>query len=345
MKLRFKPYPLRLKHTFTVATCSRDTTPDVLVELEHEGKIGYGEASMPPYLGESIQSVISFLQQVDLSSFHDPVSQCEEILHYIDQLAPGNCAAKASVDIALHDLTGKILGKPLHQLWGLDISRQVLTTYTIGIDTEDVVRQKVREVNGQFGRLKIKVGIPGDHELIQAIRKETQVPITVDANQGWTDREKALDEILWLASQGCIMVEQPLPKDRLSDIAWISERSPLPIIADESVKRLPDVQRLAGAFSGINIKLMKCTGLSEARKMIAEAKRLDMQIMLGCMTETSCAVSAIAQLSPLADFADLDGNLLIGNDPFEGVRVKNGFIELNELPGIGIKELAMSDNH
>lgn len=337
MKLRYKPYPLQLKHTFTVATCSRDTTPDVLVEIEHEGLTGYGEASMPPYLGETIPSVMGFLQQVDLSGFHDPEQELEEILEYIDQLAPGNCAAKAAIDIALHDLIGKIHQLPLHQLWGLDPSRKVLTTYTIGIDTEEMVRQKVREVAGQFGRLKIKVGIPGDHELVQAIRQETQVPITVDANQGWKDREKALDEIHWLASQGCIMVEQPLPKDRLEDIAWITARSPLPIIADESVQRLSDVQRLADSFSGINIKLMKCTGLNEARKMIAEAQRLKMQIMLGCMTETSCAVSAIAQLSPLSDFADLDGNLLISNDPFEGMKIQDGYVSLNDLPGIGVR--------
>lgn len=342
MKITFRPYPLLLSHTFTVATCSRTTTPDVLLELEHEGLTGYGEASMPPYLGESIDSVMSFLGKVDLSGFNDPM-QIDEIMNYVDSIAPGNCAAKAAVDIALHDLMGKVLGQPLHHLWDLDSSATPLTTYTIGIDTEDVVKQKVREVEGRFGRLKIKVGVPGDHDLVKAIRSVTDLPLTVDANQGWNDREKALDEINWLASQGCIMVEQPLPKTQLADLAWLTARSPLPVVADESVQRLSDLPRIADSFSGINIKLMKCTGLNEARKMIAEAKRLDLKVMLGCMTETSCAVSAAAQLSPLADFADLDGNLLISNDPFEGMKVIDGKITLNGQPGIGVIKLKMNN--
>ena len=346
MKINFRPYPLQLKHTFAVATCTRTSTPDVLVELEHDGTTGYGEASMPPYLGETTDSVCRFLAQVDLSPFRDPM-QTDEILSYIDGIAPGNCAAKASLDIALHDLQGKIAGQTAREMlatrhelpdeWASDAP--LATTYTIGIDTEDVVRQKVREVAGQFRRLKIKVGVPGDHELVQAIRRETDLPLTVDANQGWTDREKALDEINWLASVGCIMVEQPLPKHNLTDLAWLTARSPLPIVADESVQRLGDVARLADSFSGINIKLMKCTGLNEAAKMIREAKRVGLKVMLGCMTETSCAVSAAAQLSCYADFADLDGNLLIANDPFEGMKIVDGYISLNDLPGIGVKPI------
>ncbi len=345
MKLYYRPYPLQLTHTFTVATCSRTTTPDVLVELEHDGVIGYGEASMPPYLGESIESVCQFLNQVDLSSFNDPM-QTDEILEYIDRLMPGNCAAKASIDIALHDLQGKIKGQSVRELLAqrtfdnhpaLKITKTLLpTTYTIGIDTEEVVQQKVREVEGRFRRLKIKVGVPGDHELVQAIRKVTDLPLTVDANQGWTDRTKALDEIEWLASQGCIMVEQPLPKQNLKDLEWLTARSPLPIVADESIQRLCDVQRIADSFSGINIKLMKCTGLNEASKMIKEAQRLGLKIMLGCMTETSCAVTAAAQLSAFADFADLDGNLLISNDPFDGMKIIDGYITLNNEPGLGL---------
>lgn len=339
MRIIFEPYPLQLKHTFTVATCSRTHTPDVLVTIEHNGLRGYGEASMPPYLGESIESVMDFLKKVDLSGFSDP-TQITEIMAYVEQIAPGNCAAKASIDIALHDLWGKMENKPLWQLYGYDGPMQtVLTTYTIGIDTEEVVKEKTREVEGCFGRLKIKVGVEGDHELVKAIRTVTNVPLTVDANQGWKDREKALDEIEWLASQGCIMVEQPLPKTQLADIAWLTARSPLPIIADESVQRLTDIARLRDSFSGINIKLMKCTGLHEARQMVTEARRLDMKVMLGCMTETSCAVSAAAQLSPWADFADLDGNLLISNDPFKGVSVKKGYITLNKLPGLGLEKI------
>lgn len=348
MQLSYRPYPLQLTHTFTVATCSRSTTPDVLVELEHDGMVGFGEASMPPYLGESIESVCHFLSQVDLSQFHDPM-QTDEILTYIDHLLPGNCAAKASIDIALHDLQGKLRGVTVRDLlaeryFGQNptlqkTDTQLPTTYTIGIDTAEVVQQKVREVEGRFRRLKIKVGVPGDHELVEAIRQVTDLPLTVDANQGWTDPAKALDEIEWLRSQGCIMVEQPLPKQNLKDLAWLTARSPLPIVADESIQRLSDIQRIADSFSGINIKLMKCTGLNEASKMVKEAQRLDLKVMLGCMTETSCAVTAASQLSAFADFADLDGNLLISNDPFEGMKIVDGFITLNNKPGLGVNRI------
>ena len=324
-----------------MATCSRTTTPDVLVEIEHEGVVGFGEASMPPYLGESIESVCAFLSGVNLSQFSDPM-QTAEILAYVDALAPGNCAAKASVDIALHDLQGKLTGRTARQiLTGKEDfpSFQLPTTYTIGIDTAEVVQQKVQEVEGLYRRLKVKVGVPGDHELIQAIREVSDLPLTVDANQGWTDRAKALDEIEWLATQGCIMVEQPMSKLNLEDHAWLTARSPLPIIADESVQRLSDLPRLADSFTGINIKLMKCTGLYEAYRMIQEAQRLGMKVMLGCMTETSCAVSAAAQLAEFADFADLDGNLLISNDPFEGMKIVDGWITPTHLPGIGVFRL------
>ncbi|MCR5394648.1 MAG: dipeptide epimerase [Bacteroidales bacterium] len=346
MTLSFCQYPLNLKHTFTVATCSRTTTPDVLVSICYDGVIGYGEASMPPYLGESIESVCRFLSRIDLSPFADPM-QTDAILQYVDSVDVGNCAAKAAIDIALHDLQGKMTGQTVRRmLTGRDdaqlmAGREPLpTTYTIGIDTEEKVQQKVLEVAGRFRRLKIKVGVPGDHALVQAIRRVTDLPLTVDANQGWSDPHKALDEIEWLAEQGCIMVEQPLPKGALRDHAWLTARSPLPIIADESVQRLVDLPRLADSFSGINIKLMKCTGLHEAYLMIQEAQRLHLKVMLGCMTETSCAVSAAAQLASFADFADLDGNLLIANDPFTGMQIVDGYIQLNDKPGIGVEPIA-----
>lgn len=356
MLLRFKPYPLLLRHTFTVAGSSRTETPDVLITLEHQGIVGYGEASMPPYLGESIESVCSFLSKVDMQQFNDPF-RTDEILDYVDHLDSGNCAAKAAIDIALHDLQGRLLEQPLYRIWGLSPEKTTFTTYTIGIDTPEMVRKKVLEVNGKYGRLKVKVGIPGDKQLIETIREVSNLPLTVDANQGWShgemseqarhrDREYALEEIFWLKEHGVIMIEQPLAKYCLDDLAWLTERSPLPIIADESVQRLPDVQRLYGCVSGINIKLMKCTGLSEARKMITVAQSLGMQVMLGCMTETSCAVTAAAQLAPLADFLDLDGNLLISNDPFiGGIDIVGGKVTLGTNPGLGIEPLHAVGDH
>ena len=338
LKLRFQPYNLQLKHVFTVATYSRTTTPDVQVEVEYDGITGYGEASMPPYLGESVESVTRFLQQVNLEQFSDPF-QLEEILAYVDGIMPGNTAAKASVDIALHDLVGKLLGAPWHKIWGLDKSKAPSTTYTIGIDIPDVVRQKTLEVAGQFNILKVKLGRDNDKEMIETIRSVTQLPIAVDANQGWTDKHHALDMIFWLKEQGIVMVEQPMPKTQLDDIAWVTQQSPLPIFADESLQRLSDVVKLKDAFTGINIKLMKCTGMREAWKMVTLGRALGMKVMVGCMTETSCAVSAAAQFSPAVDFADLDGNLLIANDRFKGMEVVKGKITLNDLPGLGLVKL------
>ncbi|MEG1586909.1 MAG: dipeptide epimerase [Bacteroidales bacterium] len=335
MKLSFRPYPLQLQHVFTVAGHSRTLTPDVQVRIDYQGYTGYGEASMPPYLGETVESVISFLQKVDLSRFNDPFC-LEDILSYIDALAPGNTAAKASVDIALHDLVGKLIGEPWHRIWGLDKTKAPSTTYTIGIDTPEMVQEKTREVAGRFNFMIVKVGVPGDRELIRSIRNVSGLPITVDANQGWTDKYQALDMIHWLHEQGVVMVEQPMPKTQLDDIAWVTQHSPLPTFADESLQRLGDIKHLQGAFTGINIKLMKCTGMREAHKMVTLARALDMRVMIGCMTETSCAVSAAAQLAPMADFADLDGNLLISNDCFEGMKIIDGKITLNDLPGIGL---------
>ena len=335
MKMRFFPYELKLKHVFTVASYSRTPTPDVQVEIEYDGVTGYGEASMPPYLGQTVDTVMAFLRKVDLEQFSDPFG-LEDILAYVDSLSPGDTAAKAAVDIALHDLVGKLLGAPWYKIWGLNKEKTPSTTFTIGIDTPDVVRGKTREVAGQFNILKVKLGRDNDKEMIRTIRSVSALPIAVDANQGWSDRQYALDMIHWLKEQGIVMIEQPMPKEQLDDIAWITQQSPLPVFADESLQRLNDVTALKGAFTGINIKLMKCTGMREAWKMVTLARALDMKVMVGCMTETSCAVSAAAQLSPVVDFADLDGNLLISNDRFKGMEVINGKITLNDLPGIGV---------
>ena len=335
MKLRFSPYELKVRHVFTVATYSRTTTPDIQVEIEYDGLIGYGEASMPPYLGQTVESVTNFLQKVDLEQFSDPC-QLEDILTYVDSLSPGDTAAKAAVDIALHDLVGKIIGAPWHRIWGLNKEKAPSTTFTIGIDTAEVVKQKTQECANQFNILKVKLGRENDKEMIETIRSVTDLPIAVDVNQGWKDRQMALDMILWLKEKGIVMVEQPMPKEQLDDIAWVTEQSPLPIFADESIQRLKDIRNVEGAFTGINIKLMKCTGMREAWKMLNYARARNMKVMIGCMTETSCAVSAAAQLSPAVDFADLDGNLLIANDRFKGMTVEKGRITLNDEPGLGL---------
>nr|WP_321485741.1 dipeptide epimerase [uncultured Draconibacterium sp.] len=334
MQLSFKPFELQLKHTFTLATSSRTTTPVMLVELKHDGLIGYGEASMPPYLGESHETVARFLKKVDLSGFNDPF-RMDEILEYVDQLEPGNRAAKACVDIALHDLVGKILGQPWYKIWGLKSEDTPYTTYTIGIDTREMVIEKTKEAAG-FKMLKVKMGRDNDKELIETIRSVTDVPLCVDVNQGWKDKHEALEMIHWMNEKGIVFVEQPMPKDQLDDMAWLTAHSPLPTIADEAFQRIYDIPKFKDVYSGINIKLMKSTGMREAKKMIDVARALDMNVMIGCMTETSCAISAASQLSPLCDWADLDGALLITNDVFDGMKVIDGKVTLFDLPGIGV---------
>ena len=337
LNLSYKPYELTLRHAFNLAKSSRTTTPDVLVQLEYDGIIGYGEASMPPYLGESIKSVCEFLSKVDLSQFSDPF-RMEEILEYVDNIAPDNRAAKASIDIALHDLLGKIMGQPWYKIWGLSPEKAPNTSFTIGIDTAEVVRQKVDEA-APYKVLKVKMGLDNDKELVEIIRSKTDRPICVDANQGWTNKEKALEMCEWLAERNCLFVEQPFPKEMVDETLWLRERSPLPLIADEFLQRLSDVARAREAYDGINIKLMKSTGMHEAYKMAVLARGFGMRVMLGCMTETSCAISAAAQLAPMVDWADLDGNLLISNDCFDGMKIVDGKVTLFDKPGIGCTPL------
>lgn len=338
MKLSFEPYELKLKHVFTVSSFSRSTTPDVQVRIDYDGYTGYGEASMPPYLGQSVESVCTFLKKVNLEQFPDPFCM-DDILTYIDSLSPGDSAAKAAVDIALHDLVGKIIGAPWHRMLGLNPLKTPDTTYTIGIDTDEMVKLKTREVAGQFKILKVKLGTERDREMIRAIREVSDLPIAVDVNQGWKNKKKALDEIFWLKEQGIVMIEQPMPKEMIDANAWLTEKSPLPTFADEAIQRLKDIPAIKGAYTGINVKLMKCTGMREAWKMMNYARAEGMKVMIGCMTETSCAIAAAAQLSPAVDFADLDGNLLIANDIFRGTTVVDGKITLNQLPGIGIEKI------
>ncbi|HLO57872.1 MAG TPA: dipeptide epimerase [Bacteroidales bacterium] len=337
LKLQFQPYELQLKHVFTLAAGSRKTTPVMLTTVSWNGIQGFGEASMPPYLGESHATATEFLSKVDLSRFRSPFLM-EDILEYVDGLAPGNHAAKASVDIALHDLTGKLMSQPWHRIWGLNPLHAPDTSYTIGIDNPEMVANKTREASA-FNILKVKLGGGNDREMIHAVRSVTDVPLGVDVNQGWKVKEEALEMIQWLAGQNVIYVEQPMPKTMPDDIAWITAQSPIPVIADEAVQVPADVPKMAGVYNGINVKLMKCGGLRAAFTMISMARACGLKVMIGCMTETSCAVSAASQLSPLADWADLDGNLLISNDPYKGILIKKGKIVIPGDAGIGIEKV------
>ena len=335
LNLSFEPYELKLRHAFNLAKNQRTSTPGVQIQLEYDGVIGYGEASMPPYLGENVESVCRFLNSLDLSQFSDPF-RIEDIHEYMDSVAPNDRAAKASVDIALHDLLGKIMGQPWYKIWGLNPEKAPNTSFTISYDSDPEEMRKKIEETSPFKVVKVKMGVGHDKETVEALRQFTDVPICVDANQGWDNKEHALEMCNWLADKNCLFVEQPMPKEMFAETAWVRERSPLPLIADEFLQRLPDVRRAAEAYDGINIKLMKSTGLHEAHQMATLARALGMKVMLGCMTETSCAVTAAAQLSPMVDWADLDGNLLIANDIFDGIKIVDGKVTIPNRPGIGV---------
>lgn len=339
MKLSFEPHILHFKHPFKIAHGIRTSTPIVITKLEHSGITGYGEACMPPYLGENHETALSFLKRAALllESFTNPLD-IKSIMSEVDKIAEGNTAAKASIDIALHDLTGKLLQKPCWKIFGGNKEKTPYTTFTIGMDHPEKLKEKIKEAE-IFKILKVKLNGENDKSTIDIIRSVTDKPIAVDVNQGWKKKEEALKMINWLCDKNILFVEQPMPKDDLKSTQWLYERSPLPVFADESVQRLRDIDKIKNCFHGINIKLMKCTGMHEASKMIMYARDLNLKILIGCMSETSCAVSAAAQLTPFADYADLDGPLLICNDLFNGIKFIDGKITLSELPGNGVVPL------
>jgi len=340
LELEWEDFTGIMKYTFTISGSSRTTTPIVITKISWDGYEGYGEAAMPPYLGETAASCHEFYKKVVDNVFpkFDNPFLIEDIMAAVDKITTNNTAAKASIDIALHDLVGNIFGQPWWKIWGFNPANAPYTCYTIGYDASDsVVNEKITEASwNKIIKVKLGMGEKEDKRMINLIRARDQRPIVIDANQGWTDKFYALDMIGWLKERGIEMIEQPMSKYKLDDIAWITERSPLPVMADESCQRLTDIPHLKGAFHGINIKLMKCTGLWEARQMITMAEQLGMKIMVGCMTETSVAISAAAQISPKVVWADLDGNYLLGNDCFDGMKLTDGRITLEDKPGLGL---------
>jgi len=339
MKLNYTPFLLEFKHPFGVSSNTRKETPTVFLTLESGGWIGYGEACLPAYLGETTEHTIGFFEKArPLLEKIDSKFELPGLLNKIDLLEQGNNAAKAALDIALHDLEGKRSGKTVAEMYGFAQSEARDTSFTIGIDKEEVIIQKLHEAS-EFSILKIKAGTEDDRKLINLIRKHTNKPLYVDVNQGWKDKHHVLEMIHWMKEQNVVLVEQPMPVAMRSEMAWVTQRSPLPIIADESVKRLVDLEKLEGGFSGVNIKLMKCTGIYEAMKMISWCKKNNFVILLGCMAESSCGTSAMAQLMASADYIDLDAPLLYKNDPFRGISYKNGKIYLNGKPGTGVEPL------
>jgi L-alanine-DL-glutamate epimerase-like enolase superfamily enzyme len=334
MKISCKQFELTLKHPFSISKFTRTSTPLMLIKIEHEGVIGYGEASMVPYMGESYESATQFLNLIDWKQIIYPFN-FNEIIAYLDSLAPGQPAIKAAIDIALNDIHGKISNKPCYSIYGADPAEMPLTSYTVGIDTPEIIREKLKDA-AAFKVIKVKLGRDNDKELIQTIRSVTNLPLFVDANQGWSDRKQAIDMVYWLHDQGVLLIEQPMDKNNLDGNAWLTERSPIPILADEAVQRLADMDSLKGAYHGINVKLMKSCGMHEGHQMILKAKSFGMKVLIGCMSETSIATLAGIALAPLCDWADLDGPWLTTNNPFDAPELQDGSYILRDLPGLGL---------
>ena len=347
MHLHCYNYTLRFKHPFAIAAGTRDTTQALFVEITQDGITGFGEAAFPPYLKENAITAKVFLMSLEL---HKPII-LERINDFLDELfkkCTDYYGALAAFDMALHDWLGKKGRIPTHQLFKTEKSMSPLCTYTIGMSTTDEMRSRLKEVNN-FRLYKLKLGSKDDKAIVKAfckLRDEenffsgNKPTFCVDANRAWTDRGFALDMLFWLQEQGCVFAEQPMPVNKLDDMARLHQECSLIMLLDESVQTYNDVARVEGACSGINIKLVKCGGLYQANKMISEARKRNMKVLIGCMSEGSCGAAGASQLSSHADWVDLDGPLLIANDPFKGVNYSDGKMVLNERDGIGVEQRA-----
>ena len=333
-RVSVKLLDLQLRHAWGLSRGTWTTRRNAYVKIERDGIIGIGEAAPIARYEETAESAAAFIEKARPLLERDLWAYAAR-WNELDALAPGQHAAKAACDMALYDWVGKKLGVPLWKLLGLGRDSALTTTYSIGIDEVPVMQQKVREA-ADFGVYKIKVGSRDDRKIIEGIRAVTDKPLRADANEGWKTKEEALEMIDWMAARGVELIEQPLPAAMLTDYAWLKERTKLPIFADESLMKASDIPRIAPYFHGLNIKLMKCGGVQEAMRMAAMARALGLKLMLGCMIESSLGISAAAAITPLFDHADLDGNLLIANDPFRGVRTLKDRLVLDDRPGLGV---------
>ncbi len=333
MKIKAKHFNLLFHYPFTISKGTKTHQPTFIVELNHFGVKGYGEAPAITYyhipvekMQEDLESKRAFLEKF---AFSDP----ERYWHYLHHLFPNNPFLVCALDMAGWDIYGKLKGKQLRELWGLDIAQSPLTDFTIGIDTIENMVSKMKE--RPWPVYKIKVGVEGDMEMVAALRKHTDSVFRVDANAGWS-LEQALQKIPLLKELGVELVEQPLAKDNWEAMAILYKESGVPLIADESCVAETDVEKCHQHFHGINIKLTKCGGITPARRMIKRAKELDMKIMIGCMNESSVGTAAMAQLAPLVDYIDMDGTLLLAEDTAKGAGFDFGKIIYTDTPGLGV---------
>jgi len=326
---------LNLQHTWTTTMSSSSYRDTLHVAYTRDGITGHGEgAPIVRYKEDAAgaQKAVESVRNLLLSS--DPM-QFSKIMAKVFQQVPGNWAAKAAIDIALMDWVGQKLGIPLYSYFGLDPADAPVTTFSIGIDTPEITKQKTKEA-ADYPILKVKVGLATDEATIEAVRSVTDKPLRVDANEGWKNKEEAVRKINWLEKHGVQFIEQPMPAEMFEETKWVRSKVHIPVIADEACQHAADIPKLKEAYDGVNVKLDKSGGMLEAYRMLQIAKALGMKTMLGCMVSSSATVTAAAHLSPLVDFADLDGNLLIANDPFHGVRVQKGKLVLPKGAGLGL---------
>lgn len=334
MKVSYRTYNLPFRHPFTISKGTKTHQPSLVVELEHRGVVGYGEAPAISYYNIPVEKMIEDLERkkklVEQFAFTEP----ERYWHYLHHLFPQNNFLVCALDIATWDLWGKAYRKPLYKLWNLDTAKAPPTDYTIGIDSIDKMVAKMKEKPWPI--YKIKLGTSEDIAIMKALRAHTDAIFRIDANAGWTV-EEALEKIPQLAELGVEFIEQPLAKDNWEGMKVLYERSPLPLIADESCVVQGDVEKCQGHFHGINIKLTKCSGITPARFMIDKARSLGMKVMVGSMNESSIGSAAIAHLSPLIDYVDMDGPLLLKEDIATGIDFADGRVVFRDKPGLGVE--------
>lgn len=334
MKCNYYPFNLPFEFPFTISRGTKTHQPTLIVELDHMGIKGYGEAPAISYYNIPVEKMIADLELkknfIEKFSFTDP----ERYWHYLHHLIPQNNFLVCALDIAAWDIYGKIRRQPLYKMWDLDPSKAPVTDYTIGIDTIEKMAEKMKKKPWPI--YKIKLGTEEDIAIVKALRSHTDAVLRVDANSGWT-LEEALEKIPQLAELGVELVEQPLAKDNWEGMKILFEKSVLPLMADEACVYESDVEKCHGHFHGINIKLTKCSGITPARRMIEKARRLNMKVMIGCMNESTVGSAAMAHLAPLVDYIDMDGPLLLSEDVATGISYDNGKINIPEGPGLGIE--------
>lgn len=334
MKVSHRSFSLPFRHPFTISKGTKTHQPTFVVRLEHLGNFGIGEAPAIAYYNIPVEKMQEDLERkkvfVEKFAFTEP----ERYWHYLHHLFPANSFLVCALDIAGWDLYGKMKGKPLKEFWQNAGSKSPLCDFTIGIDTIDKMVEKMQEKPWPI--YKIKLGTEHDIQIIEALRKHTDAVIRIDANAAWK-AEEALEKISAFASLGVEFIEQPLAKDDWEGMKWLYDRSPLPLIADESCVTEQDVQKCKDHFHGINIKLTKCSGITPALRMIKEARELQLKVMIGSMNESTIGSAAIAHLAPLADFIDADGPLLLAEDLATGLQyLPTGELQTSELPGLGV---------